>query len=355
MERTPKKEYVSISNGTILRVMLFIVLAIVLFMLRDLVLVLLTSIVIASFSESAVQKFRKWKIPRSVTVIGVYLLTIGSLVAIFYVFAPIFADEITKLVTVLADYIPKGSILQNLSGDTISNTKTVVTSISQNATVPELINNVQSLVSGVSGGFLNTTSFIFGGVFNVVLIMVISFYLSMQERGIENFLRIVTPAKNEAYAIDLWRRTERKIGLWIQGQLLLGALIGVLIYLGLLLFNVPYALVTALLAAIFELIPFGLILAIIPALGFAYIGGGFVVAIKVLGLYVVVQQFENYLIAPLIVKKVIGISPLVVILSLLVGFQLAGFWGIILAIPVAVCLLEMLDDMEKKKYTEISA
>jgi predicted PurR-regulated permease PerM len=126
-------------------------------------------------------------------------------------------------------------------------------------------------------------------------------------------------------------------------------------YLGLTILGVQYALVIALGVAVLELIPFGIILAIIPSVLFAYADGGMSLSLKVLGLFVIVQQFENYLIAPLIVNKIIGVSPLVVILSILIGAKLAGFWGIILAIPVAVCLLEYLSDIEKGKsvrYTD---
>jgi len=77
--------------------------------------------------------------------------------------------------------------------------------------------------------------------------------------------------------------------------------------------------------------------------------GGVTLAVLTAVLFLVLHQFENYLIYPMIVKSVIGISPLVVILSVIIGGHLAGFWGIVLAIPSAVCLLEFFDDLEKKK------
>jgi predicted PurR-regulated permease PerM len=98
-----------------------------------------------------------------------------------------------------------------------------------------------------------------------------------------------------------------------------------------------------------ELIPFGIILAAIPAISFGYLDGGFTMGFLVAGFYLIVQQFENYLIAPLVVQKVTGVSPLIVILAVLVGTQLAGFWGLILAIPVAVVLMEFASDVENKK------
>ena len=83
-----------------------------------------------------------------------------------------------------------------------------------------------------SAGAFRAASAVFGGVFQMLLIIIISFSLSVQERGIENFLRIVTPAREEGYVIDLWRRSQAKIGKWMQGQLMLGVFVGVLVYLG---------------------------------------------------------------------------------------------------------------------------
>jgi predicted PurR-regulated permease PerM len=107
--------------------------------------------------------------------------------------------------------------------------------------------------------------------------------------------------------------------------------------------------VLALVVIVAELVPFGLILATIPGILFAYLDGGVTIAAITALMYLILGQFESYLIYPLIVRKATGISPLVVIIALLIGATLAGFWGVILAVPCAVCLLEFLDDLEKKK------
>ncbi len=349
MPEEPRQYSVKLETKTIIEVILFGLLIVLLYILRDIVLVLLTSIVIASFIESVVRKFKKYKIPRTAVVVGVYLISMGFLLGIFYLFVPIFLTEASSLVASFGDFVPSDSVLQNLQGPTLSNTKELVSDISSNASIGEFLHSAQDLVNGVSGGFIQTASIVFGGLLNVVLIAVITFYLSVQERGIEYFLRVITPIKTEEYIINLWERTERKIGLWMQGQMLLGVLIGILMYLGLTVLGIKYSLIIALLAALFELIPFGIILASIIGMVFAFVDGGFLATAKVAILFTIVQQFENYLIAPLIVKKVIGISPLVVILSVLIGAKLAGVWGVVLAIPVAVCLLEYLSDVEKGK------
>ena len=340
---------VTIDTRTLARFLLLVLLTALLYVLRDIMLVLLTSIVVASLVESVVLKMRERNIPRGVTVFSVYIITFIATVGLFYLFVPVFISEISSLVGALGNYIPTGSILNNLHGATVDHTKTLVSNISGNVPIADLLKSAQNLVLGVSGGFIQTSSVVFGGILNLILIIVISFYLSMQERGIENFLRIITPDKQEPYVISLWQRTERKIGKWLQGQLVLGLLVGILIYLGLAILGVEYALTVAVLAAVCELIPFGLIFAMIPALGFAYVTGGVILAFKALVVYAIVQACEVYILNPAVVKKVVGISPLVVVLSILIGAKLAGFWGVILAIPVAVCMLEYFSDLEKRK------
>ncbi len=136
----------------------------------------------------------------------------------------------------------------------------------------------------------------------------------------------------------------------MQGQLLLGVIIMVLVYLGLLLVGVEHALLLAVSAGVLEIIPiFGPILASIPAILIAYSGAGMTQALVVAGLFLVVQQFENQLIYPLVVKKVVGVPPMISILALIIGGQLAGFIGIVISVPLATILMELFSDMEQRK------
>jgi predicted PurR-regulated permease PerM len=189
---------------------------------------------------------------------------------------------------------------------------------------------------------------VFGGLFSFILIVVLSFYLSVQENGITHFLRMITPRAHEEYVIDLWTRSQEKIGRWMQGQLILVVIIGVITYLGLLLIGVEHAMLLAFLAGIAELIPlFGPVIAAIPAVIIAFSGGGTTLALVVLAFYLIVQQFENHLIYPLVVRKVVGLSPIIIILALVAGGQLAGFLGVLLSVPLAAILMEFLNDYER--------
>jgi predicted PurR-regulated permease PerM len=340
---------INISTSTLVRILLLVVLVCAVIKLLSVVLIILTSIVLASFVQSAVEKIKPYIKNRTFAVFSIYILAVLAFIGLASVFVPVFIGEMSTLVSQVGAYIPSNSILNSFQPDTLSGAKGFVSTLSHNGSLGEVINSTQKLVDSLAGGFFDIFGQAFGGAFNVFLIGIISFYLSIREKGIETFLRIIIPDTSEDYVIDLWIRTEKKIGLWIQGQMLLGLIMGVLTYLGLTLLGVKYSFVMALVTATCELVPFGIFVAVVPAVLFSYLGGGVTLALLTFALYFILHQFENYLIYPLIIKKVIGISPLVVILSLLIGAELAGLWGVILAIPCAVFLFEFLDDIEKKK------
>lgn len=348
---------IQISSNSIIKVIFWLTLFAGLYYLKDLVLVVLTAVVIASAIDPAVKWFGRFRVSRVPAVILVYFLVATVFIGIFYVFIPVLFDELSKLADFFPQYIKVFQSISpvNLNQINLSGAQEVASGISQNISLVEDISNLKSSLIDVPGGLFNAISGIFGGVLSFILVVVISFYFSVQERGIEEFLRIITPVQSEKYVVDLWKRSQAKIGKWIQGQLLLGVLVGVLVFLGLSILGVKYALVLALLAAIFEIIPvFGPILAATPAVIFGFLDS-VTLGLTVLGFYVIIQQFENHLIYPLVVRKIIGVPPILVILSLIVGAKLAGFLGIILAVPVATLLVEIADDISRRKTLQESA
>lgn len=334
MEKKEEK-VITISVRSIFYGVLIVVLILGLYYIRDLVYIFLTSIVLASFVEFGVKRLTKRGVGRTFGVVLIYFFVLAIFGLFLYLFVPVFLGQVAQFSGFIHTYLPISTPAESVSTGTIP--------------FSDIVTKLDGLATNPGTGVIQSASLIFGGLFNIVLLVVLSFYLSINKNGVENFLRVITPEKQEEYVVGLWKRTEHKIGLWFQGQLLLGLLVGVFIYIGLLLFDVQYSLLLAVAAAIMELIPFGIILAAIPAIASGYLSGGGTTALEVTGWYVVVQQFEANLIQPLIVRKVVGISSLVVIMSLLIGMKLAGFWGVVLSIPVAVCLMEMLDDFEKKK------
>jgi len=349
MPNENKASSVFISTGTIIRFFLVAIAFYLIWFLRDLFLVILTSIIISSFVESGIPYFRKIKVNRVGAVVILYGLTIAFLSLLFYLFAPLLITEVYNFSVFLSSYVPDSTILSYFNNDVFSGAKDIVNNLSHSLSLTSLLETSEAFITNLSGGFFQVLSVAFGSVLNVFLIVLISFYLSIQENGIENFLKIIFPLEYEKYAIDLWQRSRKKIALWMKGQMLLGVLIAVLTYLILSLLGIQYALLLALIAGIMELVPYGVIVALIPAVYFSYISGGPSSALMVAGAYLILHQFEAFLFSPLVIKSVVGLSPLVVILSVFIGFELGGFWGIVLAIPVAVFVMELMNDIEKHK------
>lgn len=341
------KLVISFDTKSLFKVIFVILLFVTLFILRDIVLVVLTAVLIASAIEPITKWFGHYRIPRLPAVLTIYLGGIIVLAGAFYfLFLPLLGDasdflkNVPEQLAVLEIWNPLQERL--LGGKDLS-------TLSEKISVKEIVDQANLALAGTSN-FLGVASTLFGGILSMVLIIVLSFYLSVQEKGIIKFLRIITPLKYEDYVLDLWRRAEIKIGLWFQGQVVLVLVIGVLTYLGLVLLGVPNALLLASFSAIMEIIPvFGPVISAVPAIILGFVHGGVPLALMVAGLYLIIQQFENHLIYPLVVQKIVGLSPILVILALIAGFKLAGFLGMLLCVPVVAVFMIFVDDIESRK------
>lgn len=338
---------ISITAGTVFKAVLILVGAWLLFELRDLVLVLVTAVVVASAIEPGVAKLRTYRVPRVLSVLLVYLLLLGVIFGLFFFFIPTLFSDFTAFLSSVPAYLHAFNELSAFD-QYAAIVGVEPPTISTESLLQSLRENVDA--SGVFGNAFTAVASIFGGVFSFVLIVVFSFYFAVIETGVDDFLRVISPRKHQAYVLGLWDRSRKKIGLWMQGQLLLAVIIGVLVFLGLTILGVPHALTLAVIAGVFEIIPvFGPTLAAIPAVGIAFVDGGLTLGLLTIALFVITQQFENHLIYPLVVTRVVGVPPLLVILALIVGAELAGFLGILLSVPVAATIQEFVKDIEEQK------
>ncbi len=352
MENAKEREFrITITSGTIIKVAVVLLLSWFLYFFRDLLIVMLTALVFASAIEPIIVWLGKYKIWRTFAVICIYLFLALVIVGIFYFFVPSLLADLSDFFDNLPLYFENISVW-NPFNSALSTAGPVVQNlgISSGFSFDKIIGQLNTFFTSTSQGLIQVVSGVFGGLLSLVLIVVFSFYFAVQEDGVAKFLKIVIPSKYEYYIIDLWHRSQTKIGRWLQGQFLLGVLIGILVYLGLMILGVRNALLLALIAAILEIIPvFGPILAAIPAVILGFVDGGLTQGLLVVGLYAIVQQFENHLIYPLVVKKIVGTPPVLVILAVIIGFKLAGVLGILLSVPIAAVFVELLDDLQKDK------
>lgn len=169
-----------------------------------------------------------------------------------------------------------------------------------------------------------------------VIIPLLSAYLLLDLDNIRGGFRSLFPEKRAPGAMRLLGEVDDVIGSFIRGQLLVATTVGVLITIGLLILHVKYAFLLGLLAAVGDLIPYvGAVLAFVPSFFIALIGNGWTNAIIVGIVFLVIFEGEGHFIAPNILGRTVKLSPLIVLLALLVGGDLAGIFGMLVAVPVA--------------------
>lgn len=336
-----EKQIIEISWNTVWKVLFVVLLVLFLYAIRDVVAIILFSLVIASAVDPLAVWFQKRGVSRILTVLLVYVLFFSLFGLAIYLIIPPILSELGELSRALPSYLEKitsfvRQIQPTAEQDLLVNVK-------------GFLEQVEGNLGSIASNTLAAATNIFGGVTSAILIVIISFYLSIREHGIDNFLRAIIPVVHENYVMGLWVRSKRKIGQWAQGQLLLGFIVGVAVYAGLFLLGVKYALILGIIAGIAELVPIvgvmvsGTTAVLLSAAQEPFLG------VMVLLLFVIIQQLENHVIVPQVMRRIVGLSPLVIVLSLLIGLRLGGILGMLLAIPVAAVIVEFWSDFEKKK------
>ena len=332
------RKIVEISPKTMIWALLIGALSVLLFMVRDIIGVLIFAIIIASALEPLLQYGESKKIPRLLSLISIYLLFFVLFAALIYIILPLMLDQFRDFSENYPTYFGK---IEEVTG-TIT-------------FIPGLSTNIHDLLIQLTGQIPSFTSLIsyassiFGGIFSFLIILVVSFYLSLSRGALDDFLSSVLPPQFEAYAHGLWVRAQKKMGRWLQAQLLLSVFMAVVVGVGLWILGVKYAFLLAVVVGVLEIVPF---VGPIIAAGLAIILAlwqSAVLGLWTLIFFIVVQQLENHILVPLLIKKLIGLNPVAVILAILVGAKLGGILGILLAVPLAAVVDEFFTDLAKQK------
>lgn len=338
---------ISISNNTIVRVLAWVVVFAGLLYVSDIIITILVAIVLSSSVKPAIRLLCDYKIPRGLAVLILFASLITFIVAIAFLFIPPLAEDVATFIKTLPSLLD--SIRLSGSDMGFKDLSQSMAQFSKDVSKGQILTTLKNIFFGGSGFFATTSVFV-SGVFHVVLTFVLSFYLAAEQRGVQRFFKIFVSAKNEDYVEDIWNRAQRKIALWMQGQLLLSLFVSLMVYVPMLILNIPYASLLAILAFFGELIPvIGLSLAALPALLLAFVTGGVSLFWIVLGIYFVIGQIESHILYPNIMNRLVGVPSVIVIIALITGAKLAGFWGILLAVPVSAVIMELMSDLEKRK------
>ncbi|KKQ52248.1 hypothetical protein A2865_02250 [Candidatus Woesebacteria bacterium RIFCSPHIGHO2_01_FULL_39_17] len=308
----PRK--IEISHKTIIFTVLFLAFLWLLYYIRDIILQLYLALLITAILNPFVVKFSRYKIPRTVSIIVAYVILLSGIGFSVAAIVPPLVEQTSSFINNLPRF------LENVGFSVVISDRIIQQLITQLGSLPAQIAKL--------------TLSLFSNVLGVVAVLVFAFYLlSEREKLEEQLANFIGESKKDRF-VKVMNTLEVRLGSWAIGQITLMFVVGLTTYIGLRLLGLPFALPLAILAGILEIVPYiGPILAAVPAV---LIGFGIspILGFATAALAFLVQQMENYIFVPQIMRKSTGVNPVITLLALALGFRLAGFIGILIAVPV---------------------
>ncbi len=318
---------IDISYSLILKAVLFIFGFVFLFLIRDIIGILLVSILLTTAIGPFVDLIhKKKKLPRWVGVLIVYVGIIGIFVLVTGMLFPAIINEFKTLV----DKLPY--FYQELASKFDS-----IKSVAMQDALKEYFlgfakGTITKLQTGGGDIFKSFTNIVSGFAFFFIT-LVITFYMTMEEDGPTRLVKALVPKKWHHYALNLMTKIQNTVVGWLKGQLSLSLIVGSMSYVALIIMGINYSLLLAIFAGITEIIPYiGPTIGAIPAV-FIALTQSPIKGLAILIIYLLIQQIENHFIVPKVMKKSVGLNPIIVIIVIMIGVKLAGFAGALLAVP----------------------
>ena len=279
------------------------------------------------------------RFPRWLAILVLYLFIIGTLVGVGMLMFPPLYEQGKEFVAAAPQMFERGQqflIERGILTEHIGWREAV-----QAAPVGEGGQAVGTVFGAIVG--------VLGGIFGFLTILILTFYILVDADNLRTGLLHLFPKENRPRVAAASREIVGKVSAWLGGQLLLAAIIGITSAIGLWLLGIPFFYVLALISAIGEMIPIvGPFLAAIPAVAVASTVS-FQKVLLVIVFFVIQQQIENHLLVPKVMERQVGVSAVTVVVALLIGGNLMGILGAILAVPTAAILQVVFTEVMKQK------
>jgi predicted PurR-regulated permease PerM len=285
------------------------------------------AMIISYVLNPVVSMLNKRHVPRTIAVLLIYTVFLASLTVILMNLIPIFMKQLEELNEHMPEFTVKAQNLMNTVKDNKLLPDTVEKGI--NTALHKFENGISKQISNYIHGIGNTINMLF----IAFIIPFMAFYILKDFQLIEKSVLTFIPPKHRERTISLLVDIDTTLGSYIRGQFIVCIIVGVLAYIGYWIIGMPYVLLLASVVAIFNVIPYiGQYLGAAPALIMASsISGEMVLYVAIVN--ILVQTLEGNFISPQVVGKTLHMHPLFVIFALLVGGELAGIIGLILAVP----------------------
>jgi putative permease len=297
----------------------------------------LLAFVIAYLLDPFVVLMERRKLARNYGIIILYaLLGLFSVFFLIYL-GPMLSLRWESMIRDLPHYLERGKeIMQKSQGG--------IGPASATAEWRWLLNNLvggmDELFSRVGSGVYAAMTKVVFNLFNLVLAPILVFFMLFYKQDIKAGIGKWIPAGHSFAILEMGREVNASIGGYIKGQLFVSLIVAILATIALFFLEIDYPLFNGVFAGLASILPFiGVIIATIPALFFAYVKfqSGLII-VKVIAAFVVIYFLEGYLIKPLVFKEAMNLNPLVTIIAVMALGELMGFWGILLAIPIAAAV-----------------
>ncbi len=341
----------NILKNTFVVIAAFLLLFLV-FRILDILILFFLAFFIAAGLNPLINYFQVKKIPRLVSVLLVYFVILALITVFISFLLPLIAQQILGLIGAINKLVGKLSTSNGLDLPFAKNFEPYLDKIYQAVDIKVIAMQIQNSLQLISSQLLNLGGNIWyilmqltNGLFNFILMLILVFFMTFEEKVVENFIISTAPISYENYLKDKLKLIQLKIGDWIRGQFLVSLIATVISFIGLAIAGVNYALLISVITGICMVIPmFGRLVAAILIIPIV-LSQSVALTIFVLIYYFIISNLENNILVPLIMNKAVGLNPLTIIFALLVGFQLFGFIGLILAVPVATILEIFLKDL----------
>ena len=319
---------VEVSAKTIIFIIFFILLLVLLWIIRDLILTLFVAFIITSAVKPLVKWLEEKRVPRRLATAGVFLFFITFFVFVLVWVVPPLVGE----TALLLKHLP--SMLENIHPSLREYIN--ITALSQYA--PDITTQAIGLIRSI-----------FSNVMFLVTTLFFSAYLTIEKGFIKKIISQLFEEKEVERIMRVLHKTEERLGAWLLGEFVLMLVVGCMTYVGLSLIGIRYVLPLSIVAGFLEVVPnVGPILSTVPAF-IVGVAQAPLLGISAIALYFVVQQLENHIIVPLVMKKVIGLNPIITLIALIVGGRLFGVLGVVLSIPFTLFLQTVLSEALNKK------
>ena len=316
----PRK--IEISHRTIIFAVLFLISLWFLYYIRDLILELFVALLIMAILNPLVTRLSKLKIPRAISVFIAYLVVFGVFGAALVGIIPPLVEQTTSFANNIPGYLSSLGIGVYIN--------------------EQLTGELLSQLGSIPGQLVKVGLSVFSNVFAVITVLIFAFYLLLARDKLDDQLGFLFGEERKREVARIMDLLESKLGGWARGQLTLMVLVGVSNYIGLMILGIPFALPLAILAGLLEIIPYlGPVVAAIPGI---IIGLSIspLMGLAVAALAFLIQQLENYLFVPKVMEKSVGVSPIITLLALAVGFRIAGVVGVVISVPVVLTVQVLL-------------